>query len=83
LTPSVSIQEYGDDKRWQALVIGAGMESDEGLNFVTVVVKTDETSSRWCAIWLRPSQATGKNKYRFSVKTVDPAFGPVLYSDQF
>ena len=83
LTPSVSIQEYGNDRTWQPLVIGGVPESDEGLNFVTVVFKPDQTSSRWCAIWLRPSQATGKDKYRFSVTTVDPALGPVLYSDPF
>src|SRR5262249_21338542 len=83
LTPSVSIQAQRDDSTWQPLVIGRVAESDEGPNFVTVLVRPAQTTSRWCTIWLRPSEVTGKDKYRFSVKTVDPVFGPILYSDPF
>jgi neutral ceramidase len=83
LTPSVAVETSGDQVTWVPVVIDGVEETDNGMGFVTVVVGQSASGSRWCATWVQPGEVKGRGKFRFKVQTIDPAFGPVVFSAPF
>ena len=51
ITPHVSIEERGAGT---TLWVDGQLQSDEGMEIVTVVTNADARGSRWCAFWMPP-----------------------------
>jgi neutral ceramidase len=59
LTPHVRLEQQTMGT-WAPLVLDGVEETDAGLDFVTVALATDGTTSRWACIWLPPRDESGK-----------------------
>lgn len=49
------------------------VDTDDGLNLVTVLLEAKENQSRWCAFWMPPPGADSSHPYRFEVQLLDGA----------
>jgi neutral ceramidase len=47
------------------------VDSDDGLNVVTVLLAATGNQSRWCAFWMPPPGADRSHPYRFEVQLLD------------
>jgi neutral ceramidase len=47
------------------------VDTDEGLNLVTVLLEAKGNQSRWCAFWMPPPGADRSHRYRFEVQLLD------------
>jgi neutral ceramidase len=63
-TPRVSIEAL-EDGGWRPLVVLGAPETDEGLDFVTIVVGSFRGKSRWLSIWLVPDGVDEDAALRF------------------
>jgi hypothetical protein len=63
-TPRVSIETL-EDGGWRPLVVLGAPETDEGLDFVTLVVGSFGGKSRWVSIWLVPDGVDEDAALRF------------------
>jgi neutral ceramidase len=66
-TPRVSIETL-EDGGWRPLVVLGVPETDEGLDFVTLVVGSFAGKSRWVSIWLVPDGVSEDVALRFVMK---------------
>jgi hypothetical protein len=66
-TPRVSIEALEDDD-WRPLVVLGAPETDEGLDFVTIVVGSFGGESRWVSIWLVPDEVDEGVALRFVIE---------------
>lgn len=87
VTPRVAIEvRPAQGHEYEVLVLEPGIvESDDGVNFVTVALEAINASSAWCAFWMAPpeaqrAQARRGLSFRFRVETID---GRVLHSPDF
>ena len=61
----------------QVTVIGSGsaagqtVDTDDGLNIVTVLLEAKEHQTRWCAFWMPPSATDRAAQYCFQVRLLD------------
>jgi len=64
----VEIREKLTNNKWVTLTLNGIPETDEGLNFITVLLEAGDNTSRWGTIWMPPK---GMEEYigplRFSV----------------
>ncbi|MBW2577771.1 MAG: hypothetical protein JRE38_06855 [Deltaproteobacteria bacterium] len=57
--------EVLEDGEWRSLVVLGAPETDEGLDFVTLVVGSFGGKSRWVSIWLVPDGVDEDAALRF------------------
>lgn len=79
LAPRVSIEaERGG--QWVSARHEGVAETNEGLNFLTLVVVPGRTQSTWRAVWMPPAGLDDSPRYRFRVETLD---GRIVCSEPF
>lgn len=79
LTPRVGI-EVRSGGRWEPLRVQDVEETNEGLNFVTLVTVPGRNRSTWRAVWMPPGELGPGGSYRFRVEKID---GTVVTSEDF
>ena len=81
LYPKVKIEEKLNNNKWVTLKLSDIPETDEGLNFITILLEAANNTSKWGTIWMPPKLI---EKYprplRFSIIGLD---GEIRYSEPF
>lgn len=79
LTPGVSI-ETQTGGQWEPLRIQGVAETNEGMDFITLVTVPGWNRSTWRAVWMPPEGLNSGDVYRFRIAKID---GTVVHSDEF
>ena len=81
LYPRVEIREKLTNNKWVTLTLNGIPETDEGLNFITVLLEAGDNTSRWGTIWIPPKRMEEyPGPLRFSVVGLD---GEIRFSTPF
>jgi neutral ceramidase len=78
--PRIAIERKDVAGNWVPLLIGGIEETDQGLDFVTVVVEAGDETLKWCSFWMPPPKVDRPLTFRFCV---DPPRGRSICSELF
>ena len=80
--PHVSIETRDPVAGWKPLDhANGGIEDNEGVNIVTLLLKVRPNSNRWCAVWMPDQTPALSGSYRF--KVILPNSAQELHSKSF
>jgi neutral ceramidase len=68
VTPTVLIEQQGNDGRWVLPVVDSEPQDDSATSLVTVALSAAPPTSQWAAIWMTPGGTDLQSAYRFRVR---------------
>lgn len=79
-TPRIRIERLEKGAEWTPLVVQGTPETDDGVDFVTIVVGSFAGKSRWISIWMAPDGVDENARLRF---VVEGTSGHTFHSREF